>query len=158
MTQRNNSAPAIPIVSDERMRNELRKAIYTAIHIERSATRESLANDSGVNIYTIDQILSQDRAKHRPIHAHQMLSLAFAAGPRTINTVLGVIGYAGSPLGEAQAHGPALAAAEMMENVARFARCAADNRIDHVEEPVSTEAADNVISLALPYSSRKATA
>jgi hypothetical protein len=156
MSQRTNSAQNGEIVSDERMRNELRKAIYSALHIERSATRESLANDSGVNIYTIDAILSRDPAKHRPIHAHQMLSLLFAAGPRAVNTVLAVIRYAGTSLDNPTANTPAIDAANMMGEVARFARLAADNLIDHTEEPDATEAADNVIALAIPYSSRRA--
>lgn len=156
MPQRSNSAQDGPIVSDERMRNDLRKALYTAIHVERTATRESLANDSGVNIYQIDAILSRDPAKQRPIHANQMLSLLYAAGPRAVNTVLASIGYAGTSLDGAAVNAPALAAANMMGEVARFARLAADNIIDHIEEPEATEAADNVIAFALPYSSRRA--
>ena len=157
MTHRSNSAQSGEIVSDERMRNELRKALYSAIHVERTATRESLANDSGVNIYQIDAILSRDPAKQRPIHAFQMLSLLYAAGPRAVNSVMAIIGYAGTSLDEqAEPHGPALDAAEMMENVARFARYAADNRIDHTEDADATQAADNVINLAIPYSSRRA--
>jgi hypothetical protein len=138
------------------MRNDLRKALYTAIHVERTATRESLANDSGVNIHQIDAILSRDPAKFRPIRAHQLLSLLYAAGPRAVNTVLSSIGYAGSSLQNPIPNAPALAAANMMGEVARFARLAVDNLIDHVEEPEATEAADNVIAFALPYSSRRA--
>src|SRR4051812_22079564 len=158
MPQRSDNAQNTPVVSDERMRNELRKALQTALRVERTTTRETLANDSGVNIYTIDAILSTDPAKHRPIHANQMLSLAFAAGPRAVNTIMAVICYVGSPPDAEEAVGPALVAVEMMENVTRFARCAADNRIDHTEEPITIEAADNVINLALPYSSRKVSA
>jgi len=140
------------------MRNELRKALHTAIHVERRTTREGLANDSGVNIYQIDAILSRDPAKHRPIHANQMLSLAFAAGPRAVNTILAVIQYAGTSLDNPEVSSPAIDAANMMGEVAKFAKFAADNMIDHTEEPDATVAADNVIALALPYSSRKASA
>jgi hypothetical protein len=156
MPHRTNSARDGGIVSDERLRNDLRKALYTAIHVERTATRETLANDSGVNIHTIDSILTRDSAKFRPIHAHQMLSLLYAAGPRAVNTVLASIGYAGTSLDNPATNAPALAAANMMGEVARFARLAADNIIDHTEEPEATEAADNVIAFALPYSSRRA--
>lgn len=156
MSSCSNSAQNDPIVSDERMRNELRKALHTAINVERSTTREGLANDSGVNVHTIDMILSRDPAKKRPIHANQMLSLVFAAGPRAVNTVLALIRYAGTSLDNPQAHRPAMDVANMMGEVAKLAVFAADNVIDHTEEPDATEAADNVITLALPYSSRRA--
>jgi hypothetical protein len=139
------------------MRNVLREELQFAMHIaDQRRTRTEIADKSGVNIYQIDAILSRDPAKHRPIHANEALSLAFVLGPRAVNALLAMIGYAGSSLDEVEAHGPALVAVELMENVARFARCAADNHIDHTEEPITTAAADNVINLALPYSSRRA--
>jgi hypothetical protein len=137
------------------MRNVLREQIKRALHIDRIETRQSLAEKSGVNIHQIDAILSRDAAKQRPLHANEALSLAFVLGDRTVQALMALIGYAATSLDDAEAHGPAIVAVEMMENVARFARCAADNRIDHIEEPITTEAADNVINLALPYSSRK---
>lgn len=153
-----NSAQSEPIVSDERIRNVLREHLGRAINVERRR-REEIASDSGVNIHQIDALRSREAAKKRPFHAHEMLSLAVVLGPRCVNAVLAVIGYAGaSSLDDADVASPALDAVEMMENVTRFARCAADNRIDHTEEPDSTAAADNIIELALPYSSKRTAA
>jgi hypothetical protein len=155
MSQRNNSAQNEPIVSDERMRNELRGALYTAIHIERTVSRDSLSTKSGVNIHTIDQILSTDVAKHRPIHANQMLSLAFAAGPRATNTVLALIGYVGTPLDEGQSVQPMQLVAEAMADLSAIASAAADNIFDHTERPRVEHAADHMIEILTPISSRR---
>lgn len=158
MSSCSNSAQNGAIVSDERMRNVLREQIKLSLHIDRTETRQTLSDKSGVNIYQIDAILSRDPAKHRPLHANEALSIAFVLGDRAVQALMALIGYAATSLDDAEAHGPAMVAVELMENVARFARCAADNIIDHTEKPTTTEAADNVINLALPYSSRKAQA
>lgn len=155
MPQRSNSVQSGPIVSDERLRNILRTSLHIAINVDRELTRETLAAQSGVNIYTLDAITSRDPAKHRSVKAADMMSIAVVLGPRTVNAVLSSIGYAATNLDDAAAHSPALDAANMMGEVARFAKCAADNIIDHTEEPETTEAADNIISLALPYSSKR---
>lgn len=153
MTQRTNSVQSCPIVSDERMRNELRKALHSALHIERCTTRQKLENDSGVNIYTIDAILSTDPAKQRPIHAHQMLSLAFAAGPRAVNTIMALIGYSGTPLDNEDDVRPMQIVAGLTRQLSTIATAAADGRIDHVELPACIQAADEIITIVTPLSS-----
>jgi hypothetical protein len=115
-------------------------------------TDEALEQASGVKARCIKSYRVEDR---EPSLSHA-LSLAVALGTPAINMVLGLIQHVAQAIGAAQETGPAFAAAEAMHHLARFARCAADNRIDHIEEPETTEATDNVIELLAPFSSKAA--
>lgn len=155
MTQRSNSAQSGPLVSDERLRNALREQIQIAFHIDNSFTRDTLAERSGVNIYQIDAINSRDPAKRRPIHATEALSLAFVIGPRAVNAVMALIGYVGTPLEEGRGAQPTQIVAQAMASLAVIASAAADNRFDHSELPGVECAADDLIEIMTPISSRR---
>jgi len=81
------------------------------------------------------------------------LSLAVVLGTRHLNTMLARIGYIARPLDEADELQPMQIAADAMGHLSTIARAAADNRIDHSEKPVTTEAADMLIATVLPLSS-----
>lgn len=149
----NDSAQSSAIVSDERVRNALRLQIATAYNVTRTTTRAELAQASGVNVHTIDQIMSDDRAKHRRICFGDAMSIAFVLGPRAVNALLGLIGWVGRPQDEANALNPMTIAAESMQHLAIIAAAAADGRIDHTEELPTQRAADALIATVLPLSS-----
>lgn len=159
MSNRNNSVPSAPVASDERIRNELRKAYQRAVNIERSTTRAHLATDSGVGIHTLDSIMSQDKAKQRRIAAEDALSIAWALGERAVNALLSAIAYQGArSADEAEEDCPLDSAVTAMHQLTRFMDAAKDRRIDHVEAPGATEAVDMVIAELAPWSSAGKTA
>lgn len=143
------------LVSDEKVRAKVRAEMKRAMRFE-GKSREEIAADSRINVHTIDAWLSTDPDKRRPISFAQALSLMAALGPRSVNSFLALIGYVGAQhVDEGESGSPAFVAAEAMGHVARFARCAADNRIDHTEEPESTDAVDHAIELLAPFSSKR---
>lgn len=156
MTHRNNSANDTTLVSRERVIETMAKIIRKEVYVRQSITLAKLAEESGVDKRVLDSWLAESPEQQREPKLSAALSVAFVLGKPAVNAVLGLIGFGAAQLGAGEAHGPAMVAAEMMGEVAKFARCAADNIIDHVEDPIATEAADNVINLAIPYSSRRA--
>lgn len=154
MSNRDNSARTPLVVSDERIRNVLRREIDRAINVDRDTTRAQLAEDSGVNIHTIDSITTRDVAKHRRIAIEDAFSLAYVLGERTVNALLSTIAYRGAhPANEADEDCPLDSAVVAMHNLTRFMDAAKDRRIDHQEEPNATAAVDMVIAELTPWSS-----
>lgn len=154
MTQSSNSARNEPIVSDEAVRDTLRRQIDRAINIApRAFTRTSLAQESGVNVHTIDAILTRDPAKHRRVALSDALSIAAVLGERAVSAILADIGYIASPLDEAEGPDLRTLTADALKHMAVIASAAVDGKIDHVEEPATTEAADMLIATVLPISS-----
>ncbi|MGE4321949.1 MAG: hypothetical protein AB7E60_02845 [Sphingobium sp.] len=154
MTHRSNTVRNEPIVSDETIRGTMRRQINQAINIApRRFTRQTLAQESGVNVHTIDSILSRDEAKHRRIALADALSIASVLGERAVNAILADIGFVARPLDEAGDACPMQMTATAMQHLSVIATAAADGRIDHVERPVVQEAADMLIATVLPVSS-----
>lgn len=82
------------------------------------------------------------------------LSICVVLGKPAVNAVLSLIGYGGAaPFDEPVANQPMQIVANGMKHFAVIANAAADNRIDHTEERVTTEAADALIAEILPLSS-----
>lgn len=154
MTQCSTSAPNGPLFSDERFRNTLRRRIDVAINVTHDFTRAQLANESGVNVHTIDGILSADAAKKRRVAIEDAMSIAWVLGEDTVNALLMVMRYGGAtPLDSV----PRADLSQIVPNgLADFAVIAAalgDGRIDHTEEVGTTAAADRLIKAMLPLSS-----
>jgi transcriptional regulator with XRE-family HTH domain len=156
MPHRNNSADETNIVSRERVIEVMARVIRKEIYVRKRMSLQDLADESGVDKRVLDAWLADSPVNQREPKLSAALSVAFVLGKPAVNAIVGMIGYGAARLDAEEAFGPAMVAVEMMENVTRFARCAADNNIDHTEEDITTEAADNVINLALPYSSRRA--
>lgn len=144
------SCPAIP---NERFRNALRIHIDRAVNISRTTTRTQLAADSGVNVYQIDAITSRDPAKHRRVAMEDGMSLAYVLGPDAMRSLLAVFGWTGRPIDEADEDCPRESAVASLTALSVFMSCAADGRIDHVEQPKATEAVDTIIAELVPFSS-----
>jgi hypothetical protein len=153
MTDGDNSARTSPIVSDERLRNALRRHIDIAINIDHTFTRKSLADDSRVNIHAIDGILSHDAAKRRRLAIEDAFSLAYVLGDAAVNALLATMNWHGSPNGDPNAVSPAQIVAEGLADFSVIAAAAADGRFDHTEIEPCREAADHLIATLLPLSS-----
>jgi hypothetical protein len=154
MTQRSNSVQSSPVISDARLREPIRRELDRAINIERRLTRGELAEASGVNIHTIDQLLSRSPEKQRRVALEDAASLAWVLGERAINAVLASFGFGGArPLDAEDSQQPMMIVANAMRHLSVIGKAAADGRIDHVEEPDTTEAADMIIAELAPLSS-----
>lgn len=113
-------------------------------------TDESLHGATGVPARTIKSY----RVEGKEPCLTNALSIACVLGKDAINAVLAIIGYGGAtPLDEADDLKPAEMIATGLRNIAVIATAAADGRIDHIEEPICTNAADELIATFLPLSS-----
>lgn len=153
MMQRSESVQTSPVISDALLREPIRLELDRAINIERRFTRTQLAESSGVNIHTIDAMLSRNPDKHRRLALEDAMSLAWVLGERAINAVLAIIGFIASPLDDPDEVQPMQIVADAIGHLGVISRAAADNRIDHTEEPETREAADQLIATVLPLSS-----
>jgi hypothetical protein len=142
------SADEAPLVGHDRVRQTVQAMLRTA---QASGwTDAALETASGVKARCIKSY----RVEGKEPSLSAALSLAVVIGPRAVNMILAIIGYVGNSIEDAEAQGPAYVAAEAMCHLGRFAKHAADNRIDHIERPDSEDAVDNVIELLVPFSSR----
>jgi hypothetical protein len=146
------SVQSSTLVSDDRLREVLRRELDRAINVERTFTRQQLAVESGVNIHTLDAIISRDPGKQRRVNGGVALSLACVLGKRCVNAILATIGYQGAPLDEAEEIQPCAVVGGIARGLAVIAAAASDNRIDHTERPGVTDAADLIIATVMPYS------
>jgi hypothetical protein len=154
MTQRSDNAQTTPIVSDERIRNALRRQIDIAINVKRDFTRQQLSDESGVNIFCIDQITSDDVAKHRRIKIADAFSLAAVIGPSAVNALIAVMGYDGARRTSDRPNPDySHIICDGLRDFSVIAAALADGRIDHTEERPTTEAADHLIATVMPLSS-----
>ncbi len=156
MTHRSNDARTTPIVPDERIRNAIRHHLDLAINIDRTATRQELAENSRVNIHAIDAIMSHDPAKKRRVAAEDLMSLAFVLGDRAVNAFLACMHYGGAERLEQQgAADLSHIVADGLRDMSVIATALADGRIDHTEERDTTAAADHLIATLIPLSSAR---
>lgn len=154
MKSANQSAADCPIVSRDRVINTMRTLLRTKIVVERKVTAEQVALHSGVSLRAIRSYMANDAAEAREPSLSAVLSIIVVLGKPAVNGVLADIGYGNaSPLDECAEHQPLASAVHAMQALGRFMECAVDNRIDHTEEPVATEAADTIIAEILPFSS-----
>lgn len=153
MTQRSNSVQSEPIVSDDRIRDMLRKEYNRAVNVARSTTRVQLASDSGVSIHQIDALMSRDASKNRRVTASDCLSLCWALGEHAVASFMALINYSARPMDDGDEACPMQMTATAMAHLSTIASAAADGRIDHTEAPKVREAADMLIATILPVSS-----
>lgn len=147
----NKSVQESPIVSHDCARDAIRRQLNTAINIERRFTAEQLATESGVSLSAIRSYMRNEGAKE-PCLANA-LSIAVVIGPRAVSAIMALIGYSAAPLDEPEAIQPMQILSDALNHLSIIGQAAADNRIDHVEKPRTTEAADMLIATVLPLSS-----
>lgn len=147
----NPSVQDEPIVAHDRVTDVIRAQLNVAINVQRRFTVESLAAQSGVSVSAIRSYMRNDGAKVPSLD--RALSLAVVLGKRAVNALLNLIGYSAAPLDEPEPSCPMRIVAEGMGHIATIAKAASDGRIDHTEEPETTQAADMLIATVLPLSS-----
>lgn len=152
MTDGRNSAQIGSITSDEQIRNVLRRHILRA-YDNKVFTRTGLADESGVTIHQIDQILSRDAAKQRRVAIEDAFNLAYTLGDAAVSGLLATIHYTARRAGDDDAMAPMMIAATAMQGLSVIATAAADGRIDHAEQPLCRDAADLIIATVKPLSS-----
>ncbi|HEX8414751.1 MAG TPA: hypothetical protein VF637_12825 [Sphingomicrobium sp.] len=152
MTQLGNSAQSGSITSDERIRNVLRRHIQRA-YDNHVFTRAALAEESGVSVCQIDQIVSRDAAKQRRVAIEDAFNLAYTLGDAVVNGLLATIHYTARRTSDDDAMAPMMIAAVAMQGLSVIANAAADGRIDHMEQPGCRDAADLIIATVKPLSS-----
>lgn len=139
------------ITSDEQIRNVMRRHIQRA-YDRREFNRTQLEAESGVNVYTLDAIVSRDPAKHRRINAADALNIAYALGDEAVAALVGAIHYTARRV-DAEAVDAHHIVASALPHMATIASAAADGRFDHTEQPAVREAADQLVATFLPLSS-----
>jgi hypothetical protein len=149
----NNSAEQSPIVSRDRVIDVIRREVRVCVIVERKMTVEALSEASGVGVRTIRTYMANDASEAREPCLSNALSLACVLGSRAVNAILALIGYSGSPLDEPEAIQPMRIVADAIGHLSVISNAAADNNIDHTEEPETTKAADALIATVLPLSS-----
>ena len=147
----NKSVQSAAIVSHDRITDVMRRLLRTAIVVERRFTAEQLANDSGVSLSAIRSYMRNDDPKEPSLS--NALSIAVVLGQRAVNAILNVIGYSAKPHEDPDALLPMQIVADAFGHFNVIVNAAADNRIDHIEEPATTAAADMLIATVLPLSS-----
>jgi len=142
------------IVSRDRVIDLVRPMLRNATVVSRRFTVEQIAELSGVPLRTVRSYMANDPGEVREPTLSNALSIACILGPIAVNGALSLIGYGGAkPLDELDARQPIQMLIRGAQGWATITRCAADNRIDHVEEPDMTAAADMLIAELIPFSS-----
>lgn len=147
----NGSVQTSPIVSHDSVTGAIRTMLRAAVVVQRRFTAEQLANDSGVSLSAIRSYMRNDEPKEPSLG--NALSLAVVIGPRAVSSIMALIGYSAAPLDEPEAMQPMQIVSDALGHLSTIGKAAADNRIDHTEEPETTEAADMLIATILPLSS-----
>lgn len=137
----------VGIVSPDRVRAVV-QGVLRAAQLE-GWTDEALEGASGVKARTIKSY----RVEGKEPSLSNALSVGVVIGPRALNPILALIGYAARPLEDADAVQPMQIAADAMKHLSVIASAAADGRIDHIEEPACRDAADQIIATVLPLAS-----
>lgn len=141
------------LLSDERLHEWLEQQLHLFLRVERTMDREELSEQSGVSLAMLDAIRKTGGGRRKPTLA-VALSLCVVMGAKRVNGLLYHIGYGGAkPLDEADGLNPHLIVASLLPHVSTIANAAADGRIDHLEQPVCREAADQIIATVMPLSS-----
>lgn len=136
--------------SDERISKALAAILRRALTVE-GIDDEKLEGDTGVNRHTIKAYRLQQR---KPSLAAGLMIVA-GLGDWAVNRLLHCIRYQATSLDADEAVGPMQIVADAIEHIAVISHAAADGRIDHLEEPQTTEAADRLIATVTPLSSAR---
>jgi transcriptional regulator with XRE-family HTH domain len=140
-----------PIVSHDRVVDAVRAQLHAAIVVQRRFTVQQLHEHSGVAKTTIESYMRNDGAKEPSLS--RALSLAAVLGPCAVQSIVGLIGYSATPNEDPDALQPMQIVADALGHLGVIGQAAADGRIDHTEQPRTTEAADMLIATVLPLSS-----
>lgn len=156
MPQRNMSAESVGLVTRDCVTETIRRQLRNAVIVERRFTVEQIANESGVSLRAVRTYMANDPSEVREPCLSAALSIAVVLGSRSVNAILALIGYVATPLEEGERVQPMQLVAEAMSDLSAIAAAAVDNRFDHIELPTVQNAADHMIEILTPISSRGA--
>jgi hypothetical protein len=142
------SADDTGIVSPDRVQSVF-KSILRRAQLD-GWTDEALGSASGIKPRRIKAYRVED--KEPPLSV--ALSIAVVLGKSAVAPIMATIGYSATPNDEIDADCPLESAVAAMQALGVFMGCAADRRIDHVEEDTATAAADLIVAEFLPFSSQ----
>lgn len=149
----NRSVQSECLVSDEKLQDWMNHEIHCVLHVERSMSREELADKAHISVAMLDAIRKTGEGR-RKITPGMALSLCYAMGERRVNGLLAHIGFGGaSRLGDEPDTDIRNIVVSVLPELAKIGECAKDGRIDHTEEPITRPAADMIISQLIPLSS-----
>lgn len=147
------AVPSEPIVSRDRIKDVMFRLLRSEVIVARRFTAEQLADESGVGVEAIRSYMKGSPAARKEASLSSALSIAAVLGPKAVNALLAVIGYAAHPLEDPDEVRPGDVVAGVMREVAVMAEIAADGRVIHTEEERWKRAHDNIIELVTPGSS-----
>lgn len=136
-----------PCAGDDRIADALATILRAALASGKDD--HWLEQHSGVNHHTVKAY----RTKARKPSLANGLSIVAVLGPKQVNQLLNLIGYQARLLADPDEVRPMQIVADAIGHLGVISQAAADNRIDHIEEPRTTEAADELIATVLPLSS-----
>ncbi|MCW1985571.1 UNVERIFIED_ORG: DNA-binding Xre family transcriptional regulator [Sphingomonas sp. R1F5B] len=141
------------LVSDDRFQAWLSSQIHRVLHVERAMTRDELANAAGITTAVLDAIRRSDGGR-RKVGAGVALSLCYALGDGAVNGMLAQIGYGGAARIDDVEEGDIRSLlADVLPGLSVIGDAARDGRIDHIEQPLTQKAADDIIARLIPLSS-----
>lgn len=142
------------IVSHDRIKDAVYRAIRHEIFVTHRFTAGQLATESGVPLSCIQSYMKGDISERKEPSLSYALSIAVVLGPRAVSTILAVIGYVGTPLEDADEIHPMQIVSRCLTNFAVVGEAAADGRFDHSESPRVQVATDAIIEILTPLSSK----
>lgn len=145
--QVDKSVPDEHFDGDDSVAEELAAALRRAQR--EGITDERLEHRTGIKASRIKSY----RLRTRNPSLGAGLVIAAALGEWAINLILHPVAFQGSRLDGGDTVQPMQIVADALGHLGVIGQAAADNRIDHIEEPRTTEAADMLIATVLPLSS-----
>lgn len=141
------------IVSDDAIQAWLSGEIHRFLHVERTMSREQLAQAANIKLSMLDALRKTGEGR-RPLRPGIALSLCCVMGERRVNGLLAMIGYSGArQIGDACESNVRDLVSNILPDLAVLGEAARDGTIDHVEEVLTTPAADRIIKQLIPLSS-----
>jgi hypothetical protein len=135
MTQRNNSANLTPIVSRERVGNEINSALRLYVGRGRRYSVKQLSNATGVKDRVIECAMTDaSSVDYRPLPIEALVSIAGFLGPDFTSEWLALAGQGAFDLPDDDDTPPGALAADNSDDNATLVRAAIDGKFDDDEK------------------------
>jgi len=136
MLQSSNSANLTPIVSRERVGNEINSALRLYVGRGRRYSVKQLSNATGVKDRVIECAMTDPSSvDYRPLPLEALVSIAGFLGPDFTSEWLALAGQGAFELPDADDTPPGALAADNSDDNAKLVRAAIDGKFDDDEKP-----------------------
>lgn len=143
------------LVSPDSVTGVLYRQLQAAVNVSpRRFTVEQLSIESGVSVACIRSYMKGSAEERKEASLSKALSLAVVLGPRTVNSIMALIGYTAQAMDEPDTVQPMQVVANGLQQFSVIADAAVDNRITPDERDRVRDAADALIATVLPISSQ----